>query len=268
MQKIILILVSVLSLASAVIGYLNRDHFLTERGLKEAALEELASTKRTLATTQEELRKANEKIDELNADIKKKDETISSLTVNLDKVKADLEDSQKKVADQDAKLTQQTSDLAAKDTRIADLESKLNDATAGTSQVDDLKKQLVEKDILTASLQTKIKEIEGEVSTLRQYEADRKAKMMRKGLEGTILAVNPSWNFVIISLGDRNGIVENSELLIKRGNQLIGKLRITSVEPSTSVADIVVNSVRTGLSIQPGDTVIYNGPESEADIKQ
>jgi len=62
--------------------------------------------------------------------------------------------------------------------------------------------------------------------------------------------------------------VENSELLIKRGNQLIGKLRITSVEPSTSVADIVVNSVRTGLSIQPGDTVIYNGPESEADIKQ
>jgi hypothetical protein len=56
-------------------------------------------------------------------------------------------------------------------------------------------------------------------------------------------------------------VVNNAELLISRGGQLIGKVRITSVEPSTSVADIVVNSVRTGLTVQPGDTVIYRGPE-------
>jgi cell shape-determining protein MreC len=87
---------------------------------------------------------------------------------------------------------------------------------------------------------------------------------MRNGLEGRILAVNPSWNFVILSLGDKNGVVNNAELLINRGGQLIGKVRITSVEPSTSVADIVVNSVRSGLTVQPGDTVIYRGPESSS----
>ena len=67
------------------------------------------------------------------------------------------------------------------------------------------------------------------------------------------------WGF-----GDRNGVVNNAEMLIKRGSQLIGKVRITSVEPSTSIADIVVNSLRSGLSVQPGDTVIYAGPGEEA----
>ena len=76
---------------------------------------------------------------------------------------------------------------------------------------------------------------------------------------------------MVISLGDRNGVVNNAELLISRSGQLIGKIRITSVEPSTSVADIVANSVATGLSVQPGDTVVYKGPvggsESDTDSK-
>jgi cell shape-determining protein MreC len=80
---------------------------------------------------------------------------------------------------------------------------------------------------------------------------------MRNGLEGRILAVNPAWNFVVLSLGDKNGVVSNAELLVKRGTQLIGKVRVTSVEPSTSIADIVANSVPEGATISPGDDVIY-----------
>ena len=80
---------------------------------------------------------------------------------------------------------------------------------------------------------------------------------MRNRLEGRILAVNPAWNFVVLSLGDKNGVVNNAELLVKRGTQLIGKVRVTSVEPSTSIADIVANSVPQGASIAPGDDVIY-----------
>ena len=165
-------------------------------------------------------------------------------------------------------MAQLKTDLAAKDTRIAELETKSSSATQTSPPQDDLKKQLTEKEILATSLQTKNKEMETQLSDLRQREALRKAKVMRTGLEGKVLAVNSSWNFVVISLGDRNGVVANSELLINRGGQLIGKVRITSVEPSTSIADIVVNSIRSGTSVQPGDTVIYTGPESEAEAKQ
>jgi len=80
---------------------------------------------------------------------------------------------------------------------------------------------------------------------------------MREGLEGRVLAVNPAWNFVVLSIGDKSGVVNNSELLVKRGGQLLGKVRVTAVEPSTSIADIVANSMPAGVSVQPGDSVIY-----------
>jgi hypothetical protein len=161
--------------------------------------------------------------------------------------------------------------MEAKDTRIAELETKTSKSaqSSDSGASAELKKQLEEKDILTTSLQTKLKDQESQLTELVKREDQRRKKTMRTGLEGRILAVNQAWNFVVLSLGDRNGVIGNAEMLIKRGSQLIGKVRITSVEPSTSIADIIANSVRSGLTVQPGDTVIYYGPEDGSDpLKQ
>jgi hypothetical protein len=121
--------------------------------------------------------------------------------------------------------------------------------------------------MINAGLESKVKGIESQLSKYKENESRRKANAMKSGLEGRILAVNSSWNFVVLSLGDRNGVVSNAEMIIKRGTQRIGKVRITSVEPSTSIADIVANSISAGLTVQPGDTVIYMGPGEESDPK-
>ncbi|MEA3188595.1 MAG: hypothetical protein QOD99_2425, partial [Chthoniobacter sp.] len=47
--------------------------------------------------------------------------------------------------------------------------------------------------------------------------------------------------------------------LVVRGDQRIAKVRITSVEPSTSVADVVPGSMSRGARVQPGDRVIFPG---------
>jgi cell shape-determining protein MreC len=78
-----------------------------------------------------------------------------------------------------------------------------------------------------------------------------------KTLTGRVLAVNQAWNFVVLNIGNRNGIESNSEFLVKRGTTFIGKVRITTVEPANSIADIVPSSLKQGLSIQPGDDVIF-----------
>jgi cell shape-determining protein MreC len=96
-----------------------------------------------------------------------------------------------------------------------------------------------------------------QLASLQKEKEDRAHQKMRNGLSGRVLAVNPAWNFVVLSLGDKNGVVNNAELLVKRGSQFIGKVRVTSVEPSTSIADIVANSVPQGTTISPGDNVIY-----------
>ena len=268
MQKFLIILAAVLSITSIGLGYMNRTKLVTAKNQLVAVMAERDVTTKKAADTAAELIATQERLSIASKDSEAVSVRISDLQSRLNKATSDQTDLQSQLTQKEADMTQMKSDLAAKDAKIAQIETKSSgESRPSLPQQDDLKKQLQEKDILAASLQTKNKEMEAQLSDLRQREAQRKAKVMRTGLEGKILAVKSSWNFVVLSLGDRNGVVGNSELLIKRGGQLIGKVRITSVEPSTSIADIVVNSVRPGLSIQPGDTVIYTGPESEAEAK-
>lgn len=265
MQKILIILAAVFSLAAAALGFLNRSNLITTKSALSAATSETASANKKAAAAAADLKVKNEKLALVSADQEKLAAENADIKAEGAKVSSAVADVQKQVADRDASLAQMKTDMAAKDTHIADLEAKVNSTEKPVATPsDDLKKQIEEKDILTTSLQAKLKDQESQLAALKEREAQRRSKSMRSGLEGRILAVNPSWNFVVLSLGDRNGVVNNAEMLIKRGSQLIGKVRITSVEPSTSIADIVVNSVRSGLSVQPGDTVIYSGPGDDS----
>lgn len=272
MQKILILAAAILSLVSIGLGYKNLTNYQEEKAARHAAEGERDATNKKLASTTAELKVTDEKLASTTKDFEKSQSDLADAQAHLDKEIATSADLQKQITQKTADFEQQKSDMAAKDARIAELEAAKNStASSASPQQDDLKKQLEEKDILNTSLQAKLKEDEAQVSELRKKEAERKAKIMRNGLEGKVLAVNPSWNFVVISLGDRNGVVNNAELLISRSGQLVGKIRVTSVEPSTSVADIVANSVAAGSSVQPGDTVIYKGPasgsESETDSK-
>ena len=272
MQKIIVIVVVALSLATAAIGYLNKSKLSESIATASRYKEEAAANAKKADKTASELKTANQKLAISGTDAQKNATEVTELRSKAAKATSALTDVQKQVADKEAVITQQKSDIAAKDARISQLESKANNTNTQPTQPTsdssiELKKQLEEKDILTTSLQTKLKDQETQLSALKEREAQRRSKSMRSGLEGRILAVNTAWNFVVLSLGDRNGVINNAEMLIKRGSQLIGKVRITSVEPSTSIADIVANSVRSGLTVQPGDTVIYMGPGEEAEPK-
>jgi cell shape-determining protein MreC len=265
MQKILIIVAAVLSLGAASLGFLNHGKLVSAKNDADSNKQQLDKVNKSLTTALADAKAKTEKLALVNTDQEKLTAENADLKAQVAKSSTGSADIQKQLADRDATIAQQKTDMAAKDTHIADLEAKANSSEKPVAAPsDDLKKQLEEKDILTTSLQAKLKDQESQLAALKQREAQRRTKSMQNGLEGRILAVNPSWNFVVLSLGDRNGVVNNAEMLIKRGSQLIGKVRITSVEPSTSIADIVVNSLRSGLSVQPGDTVIYAGPGEDA----
>jgi hypothetical protein len=90
----------------------------------------------------------------------------------------------------------------------------------------------------------------------------RVASAPRPDVRGTVLAVNRDYNFVVLSLGGRQGVEANTEMLVLRGGTLIGKIRVSSVEPATAIGDIISNSLARGVQVQPGDVVIYAGSHS------
>jgi hypothetical protein len=139
---------------------------------------------------------------------------------------------------------------------VDQLKAQLAEAT---TQKDNAAKEVMEQKALYEAAVAKGEKDKVELADLKKKEDIREKQIGLKGLQGRILAVNSGWNFVVLSVGDKQGVSVNAPLLVVRGNQPIAKLKITSVEPTTSIADVLPGTVPRGVSVQPGDTVIFQG---------
>jgi septal ring factor EnvC (AmiA/AmiB activator) len=195
-------------------------------------------------------------------------------------------DTQSKASNAEAELAKvqaEKNDLQAKlranETEIADLRKRIE--SAGTkpaaapgaspvgstaelqTQLEDAKKQLDAAEREKVLLADKMK-VTQEKST--QLETEKKhrpePRVNNPGIHGTVLAVNQAYNFVVLSLGARQGVEPNSEMLVLRAGAFIGKIRISSVEPATAIGDIITSTLARGVQVQPGDIVVYAGNNS------
>src|SRR5205823_5641114 len=123
--------------------------------------------------------------------------------------------------------------------------------------------ELAEKETFITELTNRLKENDVKIARL---EKPNGPVVPLASLQGRILAVNSGWNFVVLNIGDKQGVAVNAPLLVVRGNAPVARLRITSVENSKSIADVVPSSVAHGVTIQPGDTVILEGRNSVTEL--
>lgn len=183
---------------------------------------------------------------------------------------AELIKSQTEKADLQAKLQAKQKELAAAQQRLEETASKevipdtLPMPGAGDlqAQLEDTRRQLDSAEREKQLLATKIRTTQDRSTTT---EAPRKRVLTaprNPGVRGTVLAVNQAYNFVVLNLGGRQGVEANSEMLVLRRGALIGRIRVSSVEPATAIGDIITNSLARGVQVQPGDVVIYAGPNS------
>jgi DNA repair exonuclease SbcCD ATPase subunit len=259
MGKFLVVLSIILTAASAVLGYLNHSRFVEAR--KSLVETEIAANQaRTqLTKAQGDLKNTSQS---LSAAVTEKDQLASKLSIaqgELERAKGQVDALNTDKNSLETQIAQLTTDLEAKN---QELEQKgAGGAQTAAQATPDQQAQLAEQQTLITKLQGDLDSARSQLSVLTKKEQDRTQQRMRHGLSGRILAVNPAWNFVVLNLGDKNGVVNNAELLVKRGSQYIGKVRVTSVERSTSIADIVANSVPQGTTISPGDDVIYQSPK-------
>ena len=195
--------------------------------------------------------------------------------------KAKIADTENRVASAEAELVKMQTEktdlqtkLQANETEIANLQKQLDDAKPGASnpgaassvelqaQLDDARRQLEDAEREKSFLSEKLQSIQARSSQLEEEKKRRVASGGKVGVRGTVLAVNQSYNFVVLNLGGRQGVEPNSEMLVLRDGSFIGKIRISSVEPATAIGDIITSTLVRGVQVQPGDTVIYAGTNS------
>jgi predicted RNase H-like nuclease (RuvC/YqgF family) len=263
MAKILLGIALAVMLGTAALGFLAKGNIDKLQSTLASTKSTLVTTQGTLRTTQGELKKTQDDLTAANTKIEEKDKEIATM-------KGQVDDLTKQITEAKAALDEKTNALAALQKKLDDI---IKNPAGGTVDPAELAKQIeqmkadltkaqtevAESKSLIDALTKKKQEVEAKAADLEKYKTTREGQLARPGLSGRILAVNAGWNFVVLSVGDKQGAVMNAPMLVVRGNEAIAKARISSVEPTTSIADIIPGSVRRGVTIQPGDTIIFEG---------
>jgi len=209
----------------------------TTQGDLDKAKGDVRAAKAQLASSQDELKTAN-------ADLATAKESLSAETSKVADIQAKFDADEKKIADMGTPGTSSTDTTA-----VNPLAAPLQDAQNKVQELQQVNQTLTGK---VMEAQNKEKE---DAAKLAHYVGQVNAK----GLQGQVLAVNGAYNFVVLSIGDRQGVVMNAQMIVLRGDRMVAKIKITSVEPSTSIADIIPGTGSREFQVQPGDRVVYSG---------
>ena len=62
---------------------------------------------------------------------------------------------------------------------------------------------------------------------------------LRADLKGKVVVVDPKWDFVVLDIGDEQGVLKDGELLVSRDGKLVAKVIVRTVEKDRCIANIV-----------------------------
>lgn len=232
----------------------------------------------------------NKKLNEEKDNILRLNNELADLNSDLDQAKQNLETAKAELANAEAANQKVKAELSLAND---DLTRKTGETERLTAQFDSKRAQLDEFALLEKSLggrtpemvkaeydglvqrkdnkEQELRDVQNQVVDTQQQveknrakitqlvadEEERRKKVALNGLEATVIAVNRDYGFVIVNAGSDLGVAADSSLLVQRGVDRIGRLRIVSVEPKVTVADIIPGTITPGAQIMVRDKVIF-----------
>lgn len=232
LMRIFLIIAIVAGLAAGVLNFTVvkgkitalTDDRNTQKQQKEQAQTELASTRKDLAKTKTDLAQTQQQLADSETARKKAEETATAQTKRAD--------------DLSTKLAQTTQE---RDTAQNELEAYRVSGTA--KQFADMNKTLKKADDQIEALNGEKQVLQRTVNRLQarleRYEGTNTVVTLRADLHGKIVGVDPRWDFVVVNIGEDQGVKEEGELLVSRNGKLVAKVIVHTVEKNRSIANIV-----------------------------
>jgi predicted nucleic acid-binding Zn-ribbon protein len=251
----------VLLAAAGVFGFLNTQKARSLRQNLVAATAAQAGQQRGHDTEQKQLKEREAAVVAATAKISENENRVA-------KAEADLVQMQTERAELQNKLQAAQAEVQSLQTQVQEASTKPAENPGAPSvselqaQLDEARKQLESAERENTFLSEKIRTVQDRLSPVEEERRRRASTSGKAGVRGTVLAVNQAYNFVVLNLGGRNGVEPNAEMLVLRDGTLIGKIRVSTVEPSTAIGDIIGGSLARGVQVQPGDIVVYAGTNS------
>jgi hypothetical protein len=217
-----------------------------QRSQKEQAQRDLASTRKTLKETQDTLETTKTQL----ADSEKKRQDVEN---KLAVVKTQVDDLTAKLTKTSQQLNEAQGNLEAyKATGLTPPEVLALDKSLKQTQ-QALAVATDEKLVMTHTIARLNNQIDELLGTGRPV-------LLPAGLKGEVMAVDPKWEFVVLNVGENQGVLQNGELLVSRDGKLVAKVIVRSVQRDRSIANLVPGW-KLG-DVYEGDQVIPAHPAS------
>jgi hypothetical protein len=185
-----------------------------------------------LASTRTELKNTSDKL-------KQTETTLAATTEEKEKFQAEADRQTKRADRLDADLAKTRQE---RDTARDELASYTG--TGYTPQqilafgkdIKNLQATLAGTESENKVLGQKIKRLQNE---LDRYVSPEKPIVLPAGLRGKILVADPKWNFVVLNVGEEQGLLPYGELLVNRNGKLVAKIVVQSVQKDRSIANVM-----------------------------
>ena len=210
----------------------------------------------------------------------KADDAKTKHTAEVEEAGKELDTTKAAVVDAATKAQEKEQELAAVKTQLEgitkvvnDLQKQIDDAgdiKALLAQIATLKKEHGEAESkLTnqiqrlASAQEVVGNLTKSVTAAEEREARGRKGIVEPDFTATVSRSFPEWGFVLLNKGNGGGVFANANLEVKRGEEVVAKLRVRNVEQNSCVADLVVGSLAEGTQIRSGDRVVAAAEQAQ-----
>jgi hypothetical protein len=240
----------------------SKNDIPNELALEKRAKENLAEAKGKRLKGGEVHETKKKRLVAINEDLSKVKLEVTTAEADVKQKEAELELAKKNLE----QIAQQLAAVQAKIKEAGDIEKLL-------AQVDSLKKEKETAELevtnqtqALAAATEKISSIQAETEKYRQLDARQRRGEIEPDFEGRIAQYFGEWGFAVLDKGNAAGVVANADLDVKRGQDIVAKLKVKNVENKISVVDVVPGSMAEGDSLRTGDLVVA-APKKAAPAK-
>jgi multidrug efflux pump subunit AcrA (membrane-fusion protein) len=197
----------------------QRDGWNSTKDELDKTQKNLARTQNNLAQTQQQLTDANSQRDQAVATAAAQTKRADDLSDKLARTTQDRDDAQNSLAAYTA------TGVKAED--VAKLTRQLKDSQDAIMVANE------EKMVLIRTITRLTNEL-AKITGTEDY-----VVKLRPDLRGKILVVDPKWDFVVLDIGENQGVLEDGELLVSRDGKLVAKVVVRTIEKDRCIANIV-----------------------------
>ena len=267
MIRILLFATIALSLASASLAYLTRQKAEELAGNLKFTSQSVTETKSSASKLKEENKTAQSRIEELS-------KSAEAQKAQAEQVAANLKESESKGTKLEAEVVDKVKKVEALSRQLEEAVAAAKPAAPAPDPAqeqrlaklaEDLEKTKQSAEAEQKRLTQKAVELEGKVAQLiaknkagngGESSSGGNGGGPQKGVSGTVVAVNEGWNFVVVNLGDRNGVTPETLLAVQRKGKLVANLKVTEVRPKHVSAGVEYAEGNRREKVLLGDTVV------------